>query len=87
MTCNTWATEAYKHATECYPEECCGLVLDIDGTHTLTCATAALVYDAGEITVNNITQTQHTHVEVPGTGGASSPNPATAETQPPTSGT
>ena len=34
MTCNTWATEAYKHATECYPEECCGLVLDIDGTHT-----------------------------------------------------
>ena len=34
MTCNTWATEAYKHATECYPEECCGLVLDIDGKHT-----------------------------------------------------
>lgn len=63
------------------------LTEDIDGTHTLTCATAALVYDAGEITVNNITQTQHTHVEVPGTGGASSPTPATAETQPPTSGT
>ena len=34
MTCNQWATEAYKHATECYPEECCGLVLDIDGKHT-----------------------------------------------------
>ena len=34
MTCNTWATEAFKHATECYPEECCGLVLDIDGTLT-----------------------------------------------------
>lgn len=63
------------------------LTEDIDGTHTLTCATAALVYDAGEITVNNITQTAHTHVEVPGTGGASSPNPATAETQPPTDGT
>ena len=34
MTFNSWITEAYKHATECYPEECCGLVLDIDGTHT-----------------------------------------------------
>ena len=34
MTCNTWATEAYKHATECYPEECCGLILDIEGKHT-----------------------------------------------------
>jgi hypothetical protein len=63
------------------------LTEDIDGTHTLTCATAALVYDAGEITVNNITQTQHTHTEVPGTGGASSPTPATAQTQPPTNGT
>ena len=63
------------------------LTEDIDGTHTLTCATAALVYNAGEITVNNITQTAHTHVEVPGTGGASSPNPATAQTQPPTDGT
>ena len=29
-----WATEAYKHATECYPEECCGLILDIEGKHT-----------------------------------------------------
>ena len=34
MTCNTWATDSYKHATECYPEECCGLVLDINGKHT-----------------------------------------------------
>ena len=63
------------------------LTEDIDGTHTLTCATAALVYDAGEITVNNITQTQHTHTEVPGTGGASSPTPATAQTTSPTTGT
>jgi len=37
------------------------LTEDIDGTHTLTCATAALVYDAGEITVNTITQTAHVH--------------------------
>ena len=34
MSCNQWATEAYKHATECYPEECCGLILDIEGEHT-----------------------------------------------------
>ena len=34
MTCNQWATEAYKHATECYPEECCGLVIDVEGKHT-----------------------------------------------------
>jgi len=33
MTEYSWATEAYSHATECYPEECCGLVLDIDGKH------------------------------------------------------
>ena len=43
------------------------LTEDIDGTHTLTCATAALVYDAGEITVNNITQTQHIHPQTGGT--------------------
>ena len=63
------------------------LTEDIDGTHTLTCATAAITYDAGELKVNNITHTQHTHEEIPGTGGASSPSPATAQTQPPTSGT
>ena len=34
MTFNQWATEAYTHATECYPEECCGLVLDIEGKQT-----------------------------------------------------
>ena len=34
MTQYSWATEAYSHATECYPEECCGLILDIDGKHT-----------------------------------------------------
>lgn len=63
------------------------LTEDIDGTHTLTCATAALVYDAGEITVNTITQTAHTHTEVPGTGGSSSPTPATQQTSSPTANT
>jgi len=43
------------------------LTEDIDGTHTLSCATAALVYDAGEITVNDITQTQHIHPQTGGT--------------------
>ena len=33
MTCNQWAREAYKHASECYPEECCGLVIDVEGKH------------------------------------------------------
>ena len=63
------------------------LTEDIDGTHKVTSPTADIVYDAGEITVNNITHTQHTHTEVPGTGGASSPTPATAQTTSPTSGT
>jgi len=43
------------------------LTEEIDGTHTLSCATAALVYDAGEITVNDITQTQHIHPQTGGT--------------------
>ena len=34
MTCDSLTTEAYRHATECYPEECCGLLLDIKGVHT-----------------------------------------------------
>lgn len=63
------------------------LTEDIDGTHKVTSPTADIVYDAGELKVNNITHTQHTHTEVPGTGGASSPNPATAQTTSPTSGT
>lgn len=63
------------------------LTEEVDGTHTMTCATAALTYNAGELTINNITHTQHTHEEVPGTGGASSPTPATQQTSAPTSGT
>ena len=34
MTENIWASEAFKHATEVYPEECCGLIIDIDGIET-----------------------------------------------------
>ena len=52
------------------------LTEDIDGTHTLTCATAALVYNAGEITVNNITQTEHIH---PQTGGTSADGDANVD--------
>ena len=26
-----WATEAFDHATEAYPEECCGLIINVDG--------------------------------------------------------
>lgn len=63
------------------------LTEDIDGTHKVTSPTADIVYDAGELKVANITHTQHTHTEVPGTGGASSPTPATAQTTSPTSGT
>ena len=39
------------------------LTEDIDGTHKVTSPTADIVYDAGEITVNSITQTQHTHTQ------------------------
>ena len=38
----------------------------IGGTHTLTSPTAALTYSAGEITVNSVTQTQHTHSDPQG---------------------
>ena len=34
MTENIWALEAFKHATEAYPEECCGLIIDDDGIET-----------------------------------------------------
>ena len=26
-----WATDAFDHATEVYPEECCGLIVNVDG--------------------------------------------------------
>ena len=45
----------------------------------------------GEVTAivgdDSVGLSTHTHVEVPGTGGASSPSPATAETASPTKGT
>ena len=29
-----WATDAFTHATEVYPEECCGPIIDLDGVQT-----------------------------------------------------
>lgn len=29
-----WATDAFTHAKEAYPEESCGLVIDLDGVQT-----------------------------------------------------
>ena len=29
-----WAIDAFDHATEIYPEECCGLIIDLDGVET-----------------------------------------------------
>ena len=26
-----WANDAFDHATEAYPEECCGLIVNVDG--------------------------------------------------------
>jgi len=34
MSKNVWAKDAYNHALEVYPEECCGLLLDVDGVET-----------------------------------------------------
>ena len=50
----------------------------IGGTHTLTSPTAAITYDAGEITVNSITHTAHTHPQNDGNdagGGTSTSGP------------
>ena len=30
----TWSLEAFEHAKECYPEESCGLIIDLDGIET-----------------------------------------------------
>ena len=29
-----WATDAFNHASEVYPEECCGLLIDLDSIQT-----------------------------------------------------
>ena len=34
MTKYIWATDAFNHATEVYPQECCGLIIDLDGVQT-----------------------------------------------------
>ena len=60
------------------------LTEDIDGTHKVTSPTADLVYDAGEITVNNVTQTAHKHAQ---TGGTSPDGDSGVDTAVPTSGT
>ncbi len=54
------------------------LTSTIGGTHTLTSPTAAITYNAGEITVNSITQTAHTHPQNNGNdagGGTSTSGP------------
>lgn len=34
MTKYNWATDAFNHAQEASPEECCGLIIDVDGIKT-----------------------------------------------------
>lgn len=47
----------------------------------------AILDENGDATSGSVTLSGHTHVEVPGTGGSSSPTPATQETKSPTKGT
>ena len=61
--------------------------MDADVSMTIDSPTMSIDGPAGNITSNNITLHTHTHKEVPGTGGSSSPQPSTQETQAPTSGT
>jgi len=63
------------------------LDMDADVSMTIDSPTMSIDGPAGNITSNNITLHTHTHKEVPGTGGSSSPQPSTQETQAPTSGT
>ena len=59
------------------------LTEEVDGTHTMTCATATLTYDAGELTINNITHTAHKHGQDDTTADATTQG----DTQSPKSGT
>ena len=60
----------------------------ITGTlHVTEAVTGAKEITAKAGSEDSVTLTGHTHVEIPGTGGASSPSPATAETKSPTKGT
>ena len=63
--------------------------MDMDADISMTIDSPSMSIDgpAGNITSNDVTLHTHTHKEVPGTGGSSSPQPSTQETQSPTSGT
>ena len=61
------------------------LIGKLDVTDEVT-AMAGSVGEDGESS-ESVGLSTHTHVEIPGTGGASSPTPATAETASPTKGT
>ena len=83
MTIKTLADQILDVATTKSDTIGSTLTETIGGTHTLTSPTADITYSGGEITVAGITHTQHTHTEVPGTGGASSPTPGSQETSTP----
>ena len=34
MTEYIWATDAFNHAIQTYPQECCGLIIDMNGIET-----------------------------------------------------
>ena len=68
--------------------------LDVTGEVTAKAGSTAtddngqpILDENGGETSGSVTLTGHTHVEVPGTGGSSSPTPATQETKSPTKGT
>ena len=68
--------------------------LDVKGEVTAKAGSTAtddngqpILDENGGETSGSVTLSGHTHVEVPGTGGSSSPTPATQETKSPTKGT
>jgi hypothetical protein len=65
------------------------ITMDIDATSALTmdAPNGSIDLPAGNITSNNVKLHTHKHTEVPGTGGASSPSPATQATTAPISDT
>jgi hypothetical protein len=57
------------------------------GSQATDAAGNPITNEDGSAASGSVTLTGHTHVEIPGTGGASSPTPSTAETKSPTKGT